>query len=416
MILSGDKSARSYDNVTMTYGTKEHPGRPVADRVSFNCIDDEIVEKQWMHDTSCKFGMRAQIHFQSCWNGRDLYKADNSHVAYQSSIDNGICPPTHPVQIPHIFLEVFYDVKDVPDQDKGGEFVFSQGDTTGYGFHADFQNGWDQNVLANATANCLATDDFGQISNCPVLFQEQSASGFPYNCPEMPPQIDEPVRGLIPQLPGCVKITRGPEAATSADMNCPPTAPKPAIRQTVDSTPVPTYFPKVGDSYPTSNQKYIGCFNEPGAGERALGGYMVSNFSFMSVSFCQNICNERGFRLSGVEYMQECHCDNAINPKSLSGSLECNWNCGGTMNKDKIEVCGGLSYISIYNNTASEEDDPRLMPPAPKPSVGKYKLRGCLTDPGTNGRALSGPRTADNAMTNELCIKFCLGREMRYAG
>jgi hypothetical protein len=208
MILSGDKSARSYDNATMTYGTKEHPGRPVADRVSFNCLDDETLEKP--------NGMRAQIHFQSCWNGRGLYRQDNSHVAYQSGIDNGICPPTHPVQIPHIFLEVFYDVALVPDQTPDGLFTFSQGDPTGYGFHADFQNGWDQNVLANATANCLATDDFGQISNCPIL-QESQSSAFGFNCPERPPQVEENVRGLLPKLPGCVKITYSRETRDPPD-------------------------------------------------------------------------------------------------------------------------------------------------------------------------------------------------------
>jgi hypothetical protein len=415
MILSGDKSARSYDNTTMTYGTKEYPGRPVADRVSFNCLDVETIEKPYMHDTNCKNGMRAQVHFQSCWNGRDLYKADNSHVAYQSGIDNGICPPSHPVQIPHIFLEVFYDVILVPNQTPDGLFVFSQGDPTGYGFHADFQNGWDQNVLANATVNCLATDDFGQISNCPVL-QESQSNAFGFNCPERPPQVDEPVQGLISKLPGCVKITYGPEAATSASMNCAPDVVKPQIRQTIDSTPIPTFKPKVGETYPTVNQEYIGCYNDSAGLVRPLNGYFVSNYTFMTVGFCQDICNSRGFRLSGVEYSQECHCDNYIDPSAVSGWPSCNWNCGGTMNDDLLEICGGYGYMSIYNNTASADDDPRLVPAAPKPSVGKYKLKGCLTDPNKSGRALAGPSTRDDAMTNDMCVKFCLGNQMHYSG
>lgn len=413
MILSGDKSARSYDNTTMTYGTKEYPGRPVADRVTFNCLDDEIVEKSYMHNTNCKNGMRAQVHFQSCWNGRDLYKSDNSHVAYQSAIDNGICPPTHTVQIPHIFLEVFYDVNYVPEKDNKGEFVFSQGDPTGYGFHADFQNGWDQNVLANATANCLATDDFGQISNCPVL-QESQTSGYSFNCPEMPPQIDEPTRGLIDRLPGCITITYGPEAAPAASMTCPSNVPKPAIRKTVDSTPIPTAKPAVGASYPTPNQKYLGCFNDSAGGVRALNAYSTSNYSFMSVGFCQEICSNRGFRLSGVEYAMECHCDHAIQANAQGGQQACNWLCGGTMDKNKLEICGGYGYINIYNNT--DTTDTRLIPAAPKPNVGKYVYKGCLSDPNTNGRALKGPSTTTDDMTNEKCIKFCLGNEMNFAG
>jgi hypothetical protein len=415
MILSGDKSARSYDNSTMTYGNKDYPGRPVADRVSFNCIDDIIVEKPYMHSTKCKNGMRAQIHFQSCWNGRDLYKQDNSHVAYQSGIDNGICPPSHPVQIPHIFLEVFYDVALVPDQTPDGLFTFSQGDPTGYGFHADFQNGWDQNVLANATANCLATDDFGQTSNCPIL-QESQSSAFSFNCPERPPQVEENVHGLLPKLPGCVKITYGPEAATSASMNCAADVVKPVIRKTADSTPIPTVQPKVGDSYPTSNQKYLGCFNDTDRTfGRTLSAYSTSNFTYMTVAFCQELCNSRGFRISGLEYTQECYCDNYLNPTAINGWRDCNWNCGGTANKDKLEICGGYGYLSVYNNTAVDD---RLIPAAPKPSVGKYKYRQCLSDPARDGmgRALNGPTMRSDDMTNDLCVKFCLGSGMHYSG
>lgn len=414
MMLSGDKSARSYDNTTMTWGNTRWPGRPIADRVSFNCIDDIIVEKNWMHDTNCKYGMRAQIHFQSCWNGRDLYKADNSHVAYQSGIDEGICPPSHPVQIPHIFLEVFYDVILVPDRSDEGLFVFSQGDPTGYGFHADFQNGWDQNVLANATANCLSTDDFGQISNCPIL-QESQTNGYSFNCPERPPQVDELVKGLIPQLPGCINITYGPEAAPASSMNCPPSVPKPLIRKTVDSTPVATNKPQVGATYPPgTTQKYLGCYNDIN-GRTTLRGYSYTNYTTMTVALCQEICNSRGYRLSGVEYAMECHCDNLIDPSATSGHGDCTWNCGGTMNAPPLEFCGGLGFVNIYNNTATDDD--RLIPPAAKPNVGKYLNKGCLTDPFVNGgRALVGPFKYDDYMTNDMCVKFCLGNEMHFSG
>lgn len=413
MILSGDKSARSYDNTTYTYGTEQYPGRPVADRISFNCIDDEIVEKQYMHDTSCKNGMRAQVHFQSCWNGRELYKPDNSHVAYQSAIDNGICPPTHPVQIPHIFLEVLYAVADVPDLTDDGLFVFSQGDPTGYGFHADFQNGWDPDVLANATQNCLATDDFGQISNCPILLDSQS-SAFGFNCPEQPPQVDEPTRGLIDKLPGCIEITYGPEAASASSMTCPPSVPKPVIRQTVDSVPLPTVRPAVGSTYPTPNQQYLGCFNDSAGTQRTLTAYSTSNYSFMTVAFCQEICNSRGFRLSGVEYAMECYCDSVINPTAISGWRDCNWNCGGTMDLPQQEVCGGYGYINVYNNT--DPDDERLVPARAKETVGKFANKGCLTDPNTSGRALLGPAKFDANMTNEMCVGFCQGEGMHFAG
>lgn len=89
-ILSGDKSARGPDYKTMTYGTPEYPGRPIMNRVSFAClaVGMSLQEQPWMFNTTCGNGLRAQIHFQSCWDGKNLYKTDNSHVAYQSGINN----------------------------------------------------------------------------------------------------------------------------------------------------------------------------------------------------------------------------------------------------------------------------------------------------------------------------------------
>ena len=58
-MLSGDKAARSYDNVTMTYGTADYPGRHVADRISFACLQEQPNQEQpWMFNTSCINGLR----------------------------------------------------------------------------------------------------------------------------------------------------------------------------------------------------------------------------------------------------------------------------------------------------------------------------------------------------------------------
>lgn len=131
-MLSGDNGVRAYDSATLTAAKG---GRPVADRVSFACLDKSgpFPEKPYMWRTQCSDGLRAQIQFQTCWDGVNLYKGDQSHVAYLSQIDNGVCPPTHPVLLPHLFYEVLYGVADIKQD--GGQFVFSNGDTTGYGYH-----------------------------------------------------------------------------------------------------------------------------------------------------------------------------------------------------------------------------------------------------------------------------------------
>ena len=212
-MVSGDKTLRSYQTMPATYKAN----RPIADRVSFACLDREPQpETPLMVNTNCINGLRAQIQFQSCWDGVSLYKADNSHVAYMSGIDNGVCPPTHPVPLVHLFFEVLYGVADVAQQ-AGGRFVFSQGDLTGAGFHGDFLNGWDEGVLKEAlgSAGC-ANDADNTIDSCPPLLKSR-VQNLEANCPMLPD--DEKVGGLIPKLPGCVTISAGPDPVP--DVGCP---------------------------------------------------------------------------------------------------------------------------------------------------------------------------------------------------
>ncbi|KAL8999994.1 MAG: hypothetical protein Q9169_001239 [Polycauliona sp. 2 TL-2023] len=212
-MVSGDSAARSYDQATLIPGGN----RPVSDRVNFACLNGTpSKELPGMDKTNCKDGMRAQVHFQSCWNGKDLYKPDNSHVAYLSGVDNGVCPPTHPVAFIHLFYEVLYGVNDIKLD--GGKFVFSHGDTTGYGFHGDFMNGWKADVLEQGIKQCAFSKD-GGVQYCPP-FKPSLDSEFSKTCPEQAPLDNEPVHGMLDKLPGCITVTSGPQAAKASDMNC----------------------------------------------------------------------------------------------------------------------------------------------------------------------------------------------------
>ncbi|KIW95941.1 uncharacterized protein Z519_03007 [Cladophialophora bantiana CBS 173.52] len=208
-MITGDSRLRSYDNTTLTYLNT----RPVADRVSFHCIDEanDIPEQHYMFRTDCVNGMRAQVNFQSCWDGVNLYLDNNAHVDYLSGIDYGECPPSHPVHIPGLFFEVLYWTNSI-DQSAGGQFVFSNGDTTGYGFHGDFLNGWDMDVQTGAVQDCLYTDNGGVVSACSYLSPSDDIN-FPRDCLEQPSVFDEPVHGMLDALPGCNPITSGPDMA-----------------------------------------------------------------------------------------------------------------------------------------------------------------------------------------------------------
>lgn len=419
-MLTGDKGARSYDNETMTWGNATYPGRPIADRISFVCLPDgpPLPEYPYMFNTTCPNGMRAQIVFQSCWNGVDLYLADNSHVAYLSQLDSGACPPDYPYQLPTLFIETDYAVGQVPDQAPGGQFVFSQGDPTGYGFHADFINGWDIDVLQGAVADCLVPDNFGQISYCPVLYASDT-NGYAVNCPQQPPEIDEQVHGLLDKLPGCITITYGPEEATDAQMVCPPSIPQPSIIRTVDSTPRPTALPTTGQQFGLGNEIYLGCYNDSAGGPyRTLNSISMTNYTAMTPEFCQNWCNSQGYRLSGVEYAQECHCDNYINPTAvLSGpDFDCTWWCGGTntVPNGTIDICGGLGYISVFNNTNPNFDAfgsnantaGNAQPYQPAAGFGANYL-GCYSDNSGGGRTLTGTTVNQDNMTLAICAAYC---------
>lgn len=182
-------------------------------------------------------GLRAQLNFQSCWDGVNLYLNESAHVAYLSDIDSGVCPPDHPVQLPHLFFEVLYWTIDI-DQSEGGQFVFANGDTTGYGFHGDFLNGWDMDVQTAAVADCLyPTSDDGVVANCPALVPSDDIN-FPRDCLPEAEYWDEPVLGMLTQLPGCNPISSGPEDATQ--VICPVDSDQPISTSTAPASSFPT--------------------------------------------------------------------------------------------------------------------------------------------------------------------------------
>ncbi|KAL4722163.1 hypothetical protein ACLX1H_010938 [Fusarium chlamydosporum] len=405
-MVTGDNFARSYDSKTKTYSTSRFKGRPVADRVSFACLDSSgpSKERNYMWKTDCDNGMRAQVHFQSCWNGKD-YQPDQSHIAYMSQIDNGICPPSHPRQLPHLFFEVIYGVNDI-DKSKGGRFVFANGDTTGYAFHGDFLNGWNQTVLATAIKKCINNDSInGVIAKCPVL----AASQTPYfsdNCPEMAPLVDEPVRGMLDALPGCNKPFSGPGRASPAVCDS-----KPAINDLGDAGIGTMFDPAPGDM--VGSWSYVGCASE--GTRRTLNKYATTSPK-MSIEYCTASCKAQGYPLAGMEWGKECYCagdltSGASYMKASTCSSTRKMTCAG----NTTQYCGGPDLLTIWNDT-SYTPPVELVVGQTKIAKGMATYHGCWAE-GGSGRALSSDRTADAVgMTNEKCVAFCQAGGWTFAG
>ena len=109
--------------------------------------------------------LSGHVRFPSCWDGKHLDSEDHiSHVNYPDpalggNTQGGMCPESHPVAIINIGAEFGWSLEDVTDMKS---LVWAQGDTTGYGFHADFIMGWkDPSALQQSFANCFDND------NCP---------------------------------------------------------------------------------------------------------------------------------------------------------------------------------------------------------------------------------------------------------
>lgn len=184
--------------------------------VGFNCLNylapanaalglrelpDEVANR-------CVDGIRAEVFFPSCWNGKDLDSSNHrDHMRYPSLMDDGDCPTGFKVRLVSLFFETIWNVHAFAGQK--GRFVFSTGDPIGYGYHGDFMNAWDVNVLQQAIDQCTSLS--GVVEECRV-FDIQSEDEM-HQC-TIPRTIKEDVVGPLDELPGCNTVEYGPERAT----------------------------------------------------------------------------------------------------------------------------------------------------------------------------------------------------------
>ncbi len=115
-------------------------------------------------------GFNGAVHFPHCWNGDDFNPADpTAHVSYPvGDIEEGTCPKSHPIRLPHIFAENQFNLHSMVDKVKPNTFTLAMGDNTGYGWHLDFFNGWDDGAIPALLDQC-PQGDYGNedIGLCP---------------------------------------------------------------------------------------------------------------------------------------------------------------------------------------------------------------------------------------------------------
>jgi hypothetical protein len=177
--------------------------------------------------TSCDYGFASEVTFPSCWNGKALDpKEPDAHMAYPTGaggvgIEN--CPTTHrAARFPTIFIEFWYDISSFDKTYKSTDvpWVLSNGDPTGFSFHADFLNGWEKGVLEKATAqsggcNCgcgCGQEEMEQCFGSANVNKDNDADWA--SCGATSTEAAGESAAVVGQLPGCNPIQAGPASAT----------------------------------------------------------------------------------------------------------------------------------------------------------------------------------------------------------
>ena len=341
-ILTGSMTKRSYNSSSL-----------MAQAIGWNCLGSAGVNGETRIPTlpeyNCPNGLRGEIRFPSCWNGKDVDSTDHfSHMAYSDG-ESGPCPTTHPVRVVTLFYEVMWSVDPLndirsqalnPDQ----PFVLAMGDATGLGYHGDFFDGWDKTVLQDAINTC--TSDSGVIEECAVFDLYESSD----ECRKTP-DVNEVVVSpsstdvvILNSLPGCNPVTSGPaDASVQKCATVPALFADPVVYTGGVAPPGAEVLAGTATVVKASGQwAYEGCYSDSGSPRALTHGLTNAN---KTVEGALAACKTGGYSLCGIEYGGQTWGGNALSSGSSEiGYGACDMSCSG----DASQLCGGPNAIDLY--------------------------------------------------------------------
>lgn len=206
--------------------------------IGFNCLYDpfqqpdkkpeDTLQRHFLPDkefleTNCRYGIRAEILFPTCWNGKDLESPDlRSHLAYSDSGANGgRCPKGYDVPIMQLLFETIYPTGNF--KGRNGYYVFSNGDPTGYGYHGDALIAWEGTTQQDAVRDCGDPDPRngkfardGVVEHCPHFKINSPAAQSSCSLAATQYAVKANFQSFATALPGRNPVQFGPQQATMA--------------------------------------------------------------------------------------------------------------------------------------------------------------------------------------------------------
>ena len=131
------------------------------------------------------------------------------------------------------------------------------------------------------------------------------------------------------------------------------------------ATPIATELP--------TGWTYQGCFVDNINGLRSML-IQESDNPTMTIESCVAECISLGYTVAGMEYSDQCFCDNYVrnNASLASSDSQCGMTCAGKTS----EICGGPNLLSVYSNATITILPPPTVQTTDLP--GSWVYKGCL--------------------------------------
>ncbi|KZT57230.1 WSC-domain-containing protein, partial [Calocera cornea HHB12733] len=137
----------------------------------------------------------------------------------------------------------------------------------------------------------------------------------------------------------------------------------------------------------------------------------------LTVASCTARCSAAGYTYAGLEYAQECHCDNSLQ-NGLGTALaagSCNMACDG----DATELCGGNYAMNLWqlkagSGTSTSTRTSTSTSSSAAPTSSAWVSLGCVTDGQARALPAYFAQLSDNSV--ELCTAKCAAAGYTYAG